>query len=185
MSIGPGFVFEGDLYLIAGDSDVARQIIYRLHQNQAIPVIFAPFETTDQRPAGAVVSGTTPVIGWAFADAVNVSKVEVLLDDVTDGTASYGEPRPDVQMADPDSPLNVGFSYSLNTARYLDGPHRIYVRVTDSGNIAIAPSVPIVFSNAASDARREASASHATNIDKGTRGVGKLWTIRQHSLSPQ
>jgi hypothetical protein len=90
-----------------------------------------------------------------------------------------------VQMADPDSPLNVGFSYSLNTARYLDGPHRIYVRVTDSGNIAIAPSVPIVFSNAASAARREASASHATNIDKGTRDIGELPTIRQHSLSPQ
>jgi hypothetical protein len=80
MSIGTGFVFEGDLYLIARDSDVARQIIYRLHQNQVIPVIFAPFETTDQRPAGAVVSGTTPVIGWAFADAVNVSKAEVLVD---------------------------------------------------------------------------------------------------------
>src|SRR4029077_1751078 len=68
----------------------------------------------------------------ACADAVNVSKVEVLVDNVTDGAASYGDPRPDVQMADPDSPLNVGFSYSLNTARYLDGPHRIYVRVTDS-----------------------------------------------------
>jgi hypothetical protein len=37
MSIGPGFVFEGDFYLSAGDSDVARQIIYRLHQNQAHP----------------------------------------------------------------------------------------------------------------------------------------------------
>jgi hypothetical protein len=99
---------------------------------------------------------------------VNVSKVEVLVDNVTDGVASYGDPRPDVQMADPDSPLNVGFSYSLNTARYLDGPHRIYVRVTDSsGNIAIAPSVPIIFFNAASAARRESSASHATNIDKG------------------
>jgi hypothetical protein len=117
---------------------------------------------------------------------VNVSKVGVLVDDVTDGITSYGDPRPDVQMADTDSPLNVGFSYSLNTARYLDGPHRNYVRVTDSsGNIAIAPSVPIIFSNAASAARREASASHATNIDKGMRGVGKLWTIRQHSLSSQ
>jgi hypothetical protein len=50
MSIGTGFVFKGDFYLIAGDSDVARQIIYRLHQNQAIPVIFAPFETTSVGP---------------------------------------------------------------------------------------------------------------------------------------
>ena len=50
MSIGTGFVFKGDFYLIAGDSDVARQIIYRLHRNQAIPVIFAPFETTSVGP---------------------------------------------------------------------------------------------------------------------------------------
>jgi hypothetical protein len=44
--------------------------------------------------------------------------------------------------------LNVGFHYSLNTAKYSNGSHRIYVRVTDnSGNIAIAPSVSANFSN--------------------------------------
>ena len=174
MTIGPGFVFEGDFYLIAGDSNVARQIIYRLHQNQAIPVIFAPFEATDQPPTGAVLSGTTPVTGWAFADLANVTKVEVLVDDVTDGTASYGDARPDVQMADPDSPLNVGFSYSLNTARYSDGPHRIYVRVTDSsGNIAIAPSVLVTFSNAAPAAQGGTKASpFEQRLARGTYFIG-------------
>jgi Bacterial Ig domain len=148
LTIGPGSVFEGDFYVIAGDFSVARQIIYRLHQNLTIPVIFAPFEATDQPASGATVSKTTTVTGWAFADGANVTKIEVLVDNVTDGIASYGDPRPDVQQADPDSPLNVGFSYTLNTTRYPNGTHRIYIRVTDSsGNVAIAPSVPVTFSN--------------------------------------
>ena len=150
LSLTPGFVFEGDFYVIAGDCVAARQTIYRLHGELTIPVIFAPFEATDQPASGAVVSGITTVSGWAFADMANVTKVEVLVDNLTDGMASYGDARPDVVLAYPDSPLNVGFSYSLNTTRYLDGPHRIYVRVTDSsGNVAIAPSVSVTFSNAA------------------------------------
>jgi hypothetical protein len=148
LTIGPGFIFEGDFYVVAGDYKVARQIIYRLHEDLTIPVIFTPFEATDQPATGDILRGTTTVSGWAFADMANVAKVEILVDDATDGSASYGEPRPDVPVADPDSPLNVGFSYSLDTTRYSDGPHRIYVRVTDSGgNIAIAPSVPVTFSN--------------------------------------
>lgn len=70
-----------------------------------------------------------------------VSKVEVLIDGVTDGTASYGQPRPDVQLVYADSPINVGFTYSLNTAAYPGGMHRI--RLADSnGNVAVAPVFP-------------------------------------------
>jgi Bacterial Ig domain len=148
LSLTPGFVFEGDFYVIAGDCVTARQTIYRLHGELTIPVIFAPFEATDQPAPGAVISGVTTVSGWAFADMANVTKVEVLVDDVTDGVANYGDARPDVVLAYPDSPLNVGFSYSLNTTRYPNGTHRIYLRVTDSsGNAAMAPSVPVAVSN--------------------------------------
>jgi hypothetical protein len=110
MTIGPGFAFEGDFYVIAGDYKVARQIIYRLHENLTVPVIFTPFEATDHPATGDILSGITTVNGWAFADLATVTKVEVLVDDVTDGTASYGEPRPDVPLADPDSPLNASDS---------------------------------------------------------------------------
>jgi hypothetical protein len=148
LSIGPGFVFEGDFYVIAGDYKLARQTIYRLHQNLNIPVIFAPFEATDQPALGATVRGITPVTGWAFADEATVTKVEILVDGSTDGQASYGQSRPDVPASMPDSPINVGFSYSLDTTKYPNGLHRIYVRVTDSsGNIAVEPSVPATFAN--------------------------------------
>jgi large repetitive protein len=79
-----------------------------------------------------------------------VNKIEVLVDGVSDGTASYGQPRPDVQLVYSDSPVNVGFTYSLNTAAYPDGMHRINVQLTDSsGNVAVATSVPVTFSNPA------------------------------------
>jgi len=147
LTIGPGFVFEGDFYIIAGDCTKARQIVYQLHQTLAIPDIFAPFENIDQPSAGSMLSSITPVSGWAFDD-VNVAKVEILIDGVAAGTADYGSPRPDVQAAYPSSPVNVGFSYSLDTTRFTNGPHTLNVRATDtSGNVAMSVSDPVVFSN--------------------------------------
>ncbi|HET6177299.1 MAG TPA: Ig-like domain-containing protein [Candidatus Sulfotelmatobacter sp.] len=146
MTIGPGFVFEGEFYVIAGDSTLARQIIYQLHQSLTISDIFAPFENIDQ-PAGSTLGGVTPVTGWAFDD-VKVATVEILIDGVADGAADYGSSRPDVRTVYPSSPTNVGFSYSLDTTKYANGPHILSVRATDtSGNVALAPLDPIVILN--------------------------------------
>jgi hypothetical protein len=149
LSLAPGFVFEGEFYVIAGDYVAARNSIYRLHQELTIPTIFAPFESTDQPSTGAVISGIITVSGWSFTEMATVSKVEILVDGISNGIANYGQPRPDVQLVYPDSPINVGFTYSLNTSAYPDGIHRVYVKLTDSsGNVAVAPSVQVTFSNA-------------------------------------
>ncbi|HUJ72046.1 MAG TPA: Ig-like domain-containing protein [Verrucomicrobiae bacterium] len=147
LTIGPGFVFEGDFYVIAGDSPRARQIVYQLHQSLSIPDIFAPFANIDQPAPGGTLAGLTPVTGWAFDD-VKVASVEILIDGVADGAADYGTPRPDVQAVYPSSPLNVGFNYSLDTTKYTNGPHTLNVRATDSsGNVSLTPNDPIVVSN--------------------------------------
>ena len=147
LTIGPGFSFEGDFYVIAGDCTQARQIVYQLHQSLNIPDIFAPFENIDQPSGGATVAGLTSVSGWAFDD-VEVAQVEILIDGVADGTADYGLPRPDVQGVFPSSPVNVGFTYSLDTTKYTNGPHTLNVRATDSsGNVALAPNDPIIVAN--------------------------------------
>jgi hypothetical protein len=147
LTIGPGFVFEGDFYIIAGDSTQARQIVYELHQTLNLPDIFAPFESIDQPAGGTTVGGSTVVSGWAFDD-IKVANVEILIDGVVDGTANYGSPRPDVQQVFPSAPVNVGFSYSLDTPKYKNGRYTLNVRATDtSGNVALSPNVPIVVSN--------------------------------------
>jgi len=147
LTIGPGLVLEGDFYLVAGDSTQARQIVYQLHQSLNIPDIFAPFENIDQPQPSSTLAGLTLVSGWAFDD-VQVAKVEILIDGVADGTADYGLSRPDVQVAYPSSPVDVGFTYSLDTTKYTNGPHTLNVRATDSsGNVALTPDDPIVVAN--------------------------------------
>ena len=145
--IGPNFVFQGDIYLIAGDYTAARQIIYQMRQNLPSADILPPTGSTDAPSSGATVSGLISVSGWALDD-VSVSKVEVLVDRSVDGVATYGSPRPDVVGTFPHAPPNIGFSYSLDTTKYPDGQHRINVRTTDnSGNAAVFGDVVINIAN--------------------------------------
>jgi len=147
LTIGPHFVFDGDIYLIAGDYVSARQIIYDLHQSLTRPDIFMPLGSTDVPAGGRTITGVTTVGGWTFG-TVPVTKVEILVDGTVDGTASYGSPRPDVATGYPRAPVNVGFSYPLTTTRYSNGPHTLNVRATDSsGNVAVFPNVRVTVSN--------------------------------------
>jgi hypothetical protein len=147
LTIGPNFVFQGDFYLIAGDYVTARQLVYELHKSLSPADIFTPFGATDQPSAGSTVGGITTVSGWSFDDA-SVAKVEILVDGVVDGTASYGSSRPDVAGTYPGAPVNIGFSYLLNTAKYGNGTHSLNVRATDSsGNVSVFPDVGVTVGN--------------------------------------
>lgn len=144
----PGFTQEADVYLIAGDYHDARSIINALHPDESTADTFAPLENLDGPQPGAILTGTAVMSGWAFDD-VAVAKVEVLVDGVSDGVAKYGGSRPDVAQEFPNfAPANSGFSYSLDTTKYMNGPHTLNVRTTDSsGNVALTPNDPIVVSN--------------------------------------
>jgi hypothetical protein len=81
-------------------------------------------------------------------DNVSVASVQIVVDGVTDGAATYGVPRPDVATDFANAPVNVGFTYSLNTAKYANGAHVLTARVTDpAGNIAIFPGIAVIISN--------------------------------------
>lgn len=147
LTIGPHFVFEGDMYLIAGDYPAARRIVYDLHQQLSAPDIFPPFGSTDAPSPGSTIGGITPVDGWAFDD-VNVARVEIMVDGTLNGPANYGSPRPDVADVFPHAPVNIGFSYSLDTTKLPSGPHILNVRVTDTaGNVAVFPDERVMVEN--------------------------------------
>jgi len=147
LTIGPNFVFQGDFYLIAGDYVTARQFVYELHDRLSSADIFTPLGATDQPSPGSTIGGVTTVSGWTFDD-VSVAKVEILVDGVVDGTAGYGSSRPDVAGTYPHAPVNIGFSYSLDTAKYSNGTHTLNVRATDSsGNVAVFPDVGVTVGN--------------------------------------
>jgi hypothetical protein len=87
------------------------------------------------------------VAGWAFDD-IGVSRVDVYVDGVLAGTASYGGSRPDVAQSWPNAPAAIGYNFSLGTSSYSSGPHAIEVRAIDtSGNVAVFPDVPVTVQN--------------------------------------
>jgi hypothetical protein len=63
-----------------------------------------------------------------------ISSVQVKVDGIVVGTATYGSSRSDVCAAYPGRPgcPNVGYSFSLNTSTLSVGAHTITVTATDS-----------------------------------------------------
>ena len=102
--------------------------------------VVIPSVHIDSPTPGATVSGTVTVSGWAIDNASTVgtaiSNVQVLVDGVTAGSATYGISRPDVCTAYPGRPgcPNVGYTYSLNTSTLASGSHTITVTATDSNS---------------------------------------------------
>lgn len=82
-----------------------------------------------ERPANGAISGITKVSGWIY-DSDGVSKVEILVDGVVVGQATYGISRPDVKKVYPEFGSNVGFSYDLDTTKLSEGEHKISARET-------------------------------------------------------
>jgi photosystem II stability/assembly factor-like uncharacterized protein len=103
----------------------------------------------DLPAAGSTVFGIVTVAGWAIDNVSGVgtaiSSVQVKVDGVTVGTASYGANRPDVCAAYPGRPgcPSVGYSYPLNTAALTPGQHTITVAATDSDAIPDVGSATI------------------------------------------
>jgi Bacterial Ig domain len=92
----------------------------------------------DRPLSGSTISGTVSVSGWAIDNLSSVgtaiSSVQVLVDGVAVGNATYGSSHTDVCAAYPGRPNcpNVGFTYALNTNTLSAGSHKIRVLAIDT-----------------------------------------------------
>ena len=107
---------------------------------------------------GARVSGNVPIAGTA-ADNVAVQKVEIELDSDPWVTASG----------------TTSWSFNLNSSNFLNGPHVISARATDtSGNISPTNTASVWFFNVPSNYVQRISGGNPANV---TDCSGNLWLL--------
>ena len=146
-TFGPNSVLEGDVYLVAGDYKHARQVFYDLHNHITVADIMPPLAVVEEPLANSQVSGKVSVSGCAMDDTA-VASLDVYLDGVLAGHATYGGSRSDVGKDFPHAPAAIGYGFSLDTSQYGNGAHTIEVRVLDSnGNLAVLQHVPVTIQN--------------------------------------
>ncbi|HXP08873.1 MAG TPA: choice-of-anchor D domain-containing protein, partial [Acidobacteriaceae bacterium] len=85
------------------------------------------------------LSGLSAIGGWAIDDATGIASIEILVDDVSVGTATYGGVRNDVctVFAGRTGCPNVGWNFFLDTTQLSNGSHSLEVTgTTTSGKRA-------------------------------------------------
>jgi len=104
----------------------------------------------DQPVAGATISGTVTVSGWAVDNGTVVgtaiNSVQVKVDGTVIGAAAYGSSRADVcavYVGRPGCP-NVGYSFPWNTSGLSAGVHILTVTATDGNGNADVGNASVV-----------------------------------------
>jgi hypothetical protein len=100
---------------------------------------------------GATLSETTPIRGWVYSPDLRITAVDILINGVTYGRATYGQRRDDVCAALSNRPPNcpnVGFTFSLNTLtgriQLPNGEAFLQARARDeSGRFTLLPETPV------------------------------------------
>ena len=81
----------------------------------------------DTPASGAIISGTTEIAGW-YINTLGVDKVEILVDNVLQGTATRS-PRTGFESLFPEyNVTDAGYSHALDTTNLSNGTHIITVR---------------------------------------------------------
>jgi hypothetical protein len=91
-----------------------------------------PVSVIEAPTAGQEVSGTLAVRGYVYSASSRIANVDVLVDGVTFGRATYSTTRSEICGGLDPAPVNcprVGFTYNLNTRALPDGPHTVAIRV--------------------------------------------------------
>jgi hypothetical protein len=146
MSWQPGSVLEFDTYILLGAVAESRKVIYALHSQDTGASPLPPLGFGGPTP-GSTLAGSAVVQGWAWAHT-GMPTVEVFLDGVQVGTATYGLARPDVATVYAGAPDNVGFQYTLDTTRFANGSHSLSIKATDAlGHYSTFGDTPIVIAN--------------------------------------
>lgn len=126
----PGLRQIGEI-AIAGGRDAV--LMYRRDPGATGACDYPALARMRQPDAGAHVSGTITVSGWASVDGIGVARVEVLLDGGVAALAHYGiedvEVRSQWPQSDDPAQPDVGFAATLDLRAVPSGMHELALRV--------------------------------------------------------
>ncbi len=91
----------------------------------------------------AVLSGTVLLSGYMYSAGQKVIEGIVVVDNVEWALVKLGVARPDVCSSLPkaDACPNIGFTYSLDTRKFSNGPHVLGIQgVNDRGDYTMFPA---------------------------------------------
>ena len=99
--------------------------------------------------AGATLSGTANLNGWALSDNAAITSVAVSIDGTSQGNATYGDSRGDVcAIYESRSGCpNVGWHLSLNTTSLSNGNHTASVTATSASGQTLTQTATITVHN--------------------------------------
>lgn len=98
---------------------------------------------------GNGATGVIRIAGWALDDD-GVAAVDIYVDGVIAGRASYGQIRPDVAAVFPGFPNSdaAGFGFRLDTTRYVNGLHTVTpLAIAESGERTFLNGLVFQFTN--------------------------------------
>jgi hypothetical protein len=114
-------------------------------------------------------SGTAIVSGWSVTDSpstATIQSVQVKVDGILLGTATYGAARPDVCAVLPGRPgcPDVGYTYALNTTLLTHGTHVLEITSSTADGKRASASTSFNVSNSSSTAKTQIDAPSASSI---------------------
>jgi hypothetical protein len=114
--------------LETGNNGLTNSVQVAVTVQGAESIALPPRGNIEAPKAGQTVGGTVNVVGW-YLDGSGVASIDILVDGILKGQASYGDARPDVKNAYPEyGSTNCGYHYALNVTHLPNGPHVIQVR---------------------------------------------------------
>lgn len=128
---------EGNHHISIRAGDISDQVseianmnvVFKCAEPAANEESFGAFDIL----GGLMQSGLMEIEGWAL-DWEGVNHVEVWVDGMYMGNATYGTPRPDISASFPGYPDSAapGFVFVLDTTLLSDGEHEVAIRVVDA-----------------------------------------------------
>ena len=121
----------------------------------------------------APIAGFVAFAGWAVNDSAPISSVQISIDGVANGLATYGGVRNDVCAQLPGRPgcPNVGWNYYFNTAALANGPHLLEVTANTGNGQRATVSSSFTVANSASAGPTSATIAQPNNQSSSYQGM--------------